>query len=264
MDVSPKKLKLAEGESASFEVTLTYNGTAPFDVWSHGSLTWKAGKTNVYTPISARPVQFSAPAGLHGVGTSGATEFDVSFGYTGDYAADVHGLVAPMTEDENVVDDPANDINVALGTGVGVTFHFVDIAPGTDYARFSLFDDSTDGDDDLDLYVFGPGGLVGASGSATSEEVVNLEAPAPGLYTVVVHGWETDGPDANYTLFSWLVGVDEGNMTASAPSAAVVGDVGHISVSWSGLAVDTSYLGVVTHRRNMKTLGRTTIAVDTN
>ena len=198
------------------------------------------------------------------MGTSGATEFDVSFGYTGDYAADVHGLVAPMTEDENVVDDPANDINVALGTGVGVTFHFVDIAPGTDYARFSLFDDSTDGDDDLDLYVFGPGGLVGASGSATSEEVVNLEAPAPGLYTVVVHGWETDGPDANYTLFSWLVGVDEGNMTASAPSAAVVGDVGHISVSWSGLAVDTSYLGVVTHRRNMKTLGRTTIAVDTN
>ena len=182
MDVSPKKLKLAEGESTSFEVTLTYNGTAPFDVWSHGSLTWKAGKTNVYTPISARPVQFSAPAGLHGVGTSGATEFDVSFGYTGDYAADVHGLVAPMTEDENVVDDPANDINVALGTGVGVTFHFVDIAPGTDYARFSLFDDSTDGDDDLDLYVFGPGGLVGASGSATSEEVVNLEAPAPGLY----------------------------------------------------------------------------------
>ena len=53
-------------------------------------------------------------------------------------------------------------------------------------------------------------------------------------------------------------------MTASAPSAAVFGDVGHILVSWSGLAVDTSYLGVVTHRRNMKTLGRTTIAVDTN
>ena len=84
-----------------------------------------------------------------------------------------------------------------------------------------LFDDFTDGNDDLDLYVFGPltAGFpnVGGSGSATSEEEVNLEGPTPGFYIVVVHGFETDGPDANYTLFSWLVGADEGNMTGPPP-----------------------------------------------
>ena len=44
-----------KARTATFEVTLTYNGTAPLDVWSHGSLTWKDGKTNVYTPINYHP-----------------------------------------------------------------------------------------------------------------------------------------------------------------------------------------------------------------
>ena len=51
----------------------------------------------------------------------------------------------------------------------------VAIPAGTTYARFSLFDDFTDGNDDLDMCVFNSANaLVGASGGGTSAEKVNL------------------------------------------------------------------------------------------
>lgn len=149
-----------------------------------------------------------------------------------------------------VVDDPADDISTALGTGVGVNFHDFTIPVGSDYARFSLFDDYTDGEDDLDLYVFGPAPSypqVGGSGSGTSAEQVDLVNPVPGDYIVVVHGWGTDGPDAEYTLFSWAFGPDAGNMTVTAPAAATLGTTGTVTVDWSDLVAGTKYLGAVSH-----------------
>jgi hypothetical protein len=164
-----------------------------------------------------------------------------------------------------VVDDPANDINVALGTGVGITVHDVVVPAGTEYARFSLFDDYTDGKDDMDLYVFDPNGdFAGGSGSGTSEEEVSIDEPSAGTYSVIVHGWQTDGPDANYTLFSWNIpAVDPGNMTvtSSAP-AAVLGETATISVGWTGLEAGTKYLGAVAY--NGGALGQTVIRVDTD
>ena len=131
--------------------------------------------------------------------------------------------------DGNVVDDPANDINIALGTGEGVTFEVVIVPAGTAHTRISLFDDYTDGNDDLDLYVFGPDSagfpFRGGSGSGTSAEQVDLAFPEPGVYLAVVHGWQTDGPDANYTLFDWSVSATPGgNLSVDgAPGAATLG-----------------------------------------
>ncbi|OLS29235.1 MAG: hypothetical protein HeimC2_00820, partial [Candidatus Heimdallarchaeota archaeon LC_2] len=44
---------------------------------------------------------------------------------------------------------PANNINVALGTGVGITVHQIIVAPGSVYARFNLFDAFVSGEPDL-------------------------------------------------------------------------------------------------------------------
>ena len=182
-----------------------------------------------------------------------SNSIEVGFGYDGAYAAGAHGLFAAATQDGNVVDDPANDINTALDTGVGVTFHEVVVPDGTAHTRFALFDDETDGNDDLDLYVFdGAGNFVDASGSGTSEESVNVPAPAPGTYTVVVHGWATDGPDANYTLFDWSIpsdpDADDGSLVVdAAPDAAVLGTTDTVEYSWSGLAADARYMGALSH-----------------
>ena len=95
---------------------------------------------------------------------------------------------------------------------------------------------------------WGPwGNWWGSSGGISSAEQVNLENPAPGIYTVVVHAFETDGPDANYTLFSWaLADVAEGNLQVSGPQPAT-GPSGTVTVSWSGLLPGRRYLGAVSY-----------------
>ena len=249
--VSPTELTLGEGKSATYDVTFKSTPSATTDSWAFGSLTWNDGSHKVRSPIAVRPTALAAPGEVSGAGTDGSLSFDITFGYTGEYTAGAHGLVPADMQPGNVVDDPANDINTALATGVGVTLHFVTIPADTEYARFSLFDDYTDGDDDLDLYIFGPDTAgfpqVGGSGSGTSEEEVNLAAPAPGIYIAVVHGWQTDGPDSNYTLFNWVFGPGVGNMTITAPTAATLGATESVKVDWTGLDEGTKYLGAVSH-----------------
>ena len=266
--VNPATLALATGESASYEVTLTSNGAAVLNQYTFGSLTWSHGPHHVTSPIAVKPVAIAAPAEVHGAGADGSLSFDITFGYTGDYTAAPHGLAMADMQEDTVVDDPADNINVALSTGVGVNLHFINIPAGSVYARFSLFDEYTDGQDDLDLYVFGPASAgypqVGGSGSGTSAEQVDLSNPAPGDYIVVVHGWGTDGPDATYTLFSWAFGPDEGNMTVTAPTAATLGATETITVDWTGLTAGTKYLGAVSHSDSSSLLGLTLVSVDTD
>jgi subtilisin family serine protease len=263
--VSPSKLKLRDGQSASYTVTITNDGSAALGEWAFGSLTWRGGGFDVYSPIAVRAFEFAAPAQIDGTGTTGSASFDVQFGYDGSYTAGNHGLVQAAETAGNVIDDPANDINTALASGVGVTFHAVNVPADTAFARFSLFDAFTDGADDLDLYVFGPGGgFVGGSGSGTSEEQVDVVLPAAGVYTVVVHGWQTHGPDSNYTLFDWSVPLATGGSLSidAAPTAATVGGTGTVDVSWSSLTAGKKYLGAVSHSGPAGLLGLTLVDVE--
>jgi hypothetical protein len=270
VSVSPDSLTLAPGESGSYTVTFVTTESATIGSWTFGFLTWTDGSRDVTSTLAVRPVQLAAPGEVSGTGIEGDTSFEVGFGYTGDYNVDAHGLFAAETQAGNVVDDPANDINTALGTGVGITVHAVEVPAGTAYARFSLFDDYTDGVDDLDLYVFtSEGAFVDGSGSGTSAEEVNIPSPAADTYLVVVHGWQTDGPDSNYTLFNWNVAedgsADDGSLAIdSAPASAVLGTTGTIVISWSGLAVDTKYLGAVSHADAGGVFGYTIVSVSTD
>ena len=246
--VSPTELTLGEGKSATYDVTFTTLPGAIMNDWTFGSLTWSSDSHNVRSPIAVRPTALAAPGEVLGTGTDGSLSFDIIFGYDGAYTAGAHGLVPADMQSGNVVDDPANDINTALGTGVGITWHEVHVPAGATYARFSLFDDYTDGNDDLDLYVWHPNGsFAGGSGSGTSAEEVNVLYPMEGTYFVVVHGWQTDGPDSNYTLFGWAFGPDAENMDITAPTAATLGATASVTVGWTGLDEGTKYLGAVSH-----------------
>jgi hypothetical protein len=248
-------------------VTITNVGAA-IGAWAFGSLTWSDGTHDVYSPIALRAFQIDAPAELSGSGIEGSLSFDVKFGYDGDYTAGVHGLAPADMQPDTVVDDPDNDFwDGALVTGVGITWHTLEVPADSAYARFSLFDDYTDGDDDLDLYVFDPDGYyAGGSGSPTSAEQVDIPFPMEGEYLIAVHGWQTDGPDANYTLFAWSFGLDDdrGNMTVTAPTAATLGAIETIDVDWAGLDAGTKYLGAVSHSDADGLLGLTLIHIDTD
>jgi subtilisin family serine protease len=262
--VDPMSLTLGKGESASYYVTFTGNASAVANAWTFGSLTWNHGPHHVVSPIALYPVAIAAPAEVHGSGTDGSLDFDVTFGYTGDYTAAPHGLEPALMTEGNVPDDPGDSF---APFGPGTTLHFITVPAGSAYARFSLFDDYTDGNDDLDLYVYYPSGAyAGGSGSGTSAEQVDVAFPPAGDYYVFVHGWGTDGPDANYTLFSWSFSATPGssNMTLTAPTAATLGATETITVDWFGLDGGTKYLGAVSHSDAIGLLDLTLIAIDTD
>jgi len=252
--ISPAEITLNPGETETFEVTLTRN-TAALNQYAFGNggfLIWNeqggAGRT-VRIPMVARPVALAAPVQVAGAGES--ISYGVVFGYDGAFSATARGLVAAQTTSTTVLDDPTNS-TCSLNSPNAYT-EVVPIAAGTTYARFSLFDEFTDGTDDLDMCVFNttdPAApvLVGGSGSGTSAEEVNLVNPAAGSYTVVVQGWQTDGPDAQFTLFKWLLGsTAAGNMTVTAPVAATTGGTGTITLDFTGLTAGTKYLGSVAY-----------------
>ena len=268
VDVEPTSLALAAGESASFTVTFTTLDGAAIDAHTEGALTWSDGVRSVRSPIVVRPVALAAPAEVFSTGEP--ISYEVGFGASGTFAADPVGLVAAEQIDGNVVDDPANDINTALDSGVGITIHEVTIPAGSTMARFSLFDDATDGADDLDLYVFNGDGsaFLGGSGSGTSAEQVDVDLGGPAAadvsFLVIVHGWQTDGPDSNYTLFAWgLPSTSAGNMTVTAPTEAVLGETAEVEIVIDPLAAAERYIGAIEYAVDGAPVGRTIVRVDT-
>ncbi|MDQ3178091.1 MAG: S8 family serine peptidase [Actinomycetota bacterium] len=277
--VAPSQLRLNPGQTKTFRVTFTANSGAVFDEYTFGKLTWKAPTiSKAESELVVRPVAISAPTEVTGTGVSGADEFDVTFGYDGPYAAGAHGMIPATKNDITVTDDPGNDIDGALacyyapsgGTEeeCGIKLVPFTVPAGTALTRVSTFDAFTDGNDDVDLYIFNPAGVnVGASGGGTAQEQVDIPTPQAGQWLAIVHGWETDGDHANLTMFNWSVpadpAVDNGSLKIeSASDSAAVGETATIKYSWTGLAADNKYLGAVSHNRGTEVLRLTTVAID--
>jgi hypothetical protein len=240
--VTPTALTLQPGETGAFTVTFTRT-TATLNAYVGGYLTWSDGVHSVRSPIVIRPVALAAPVQVSG-------SYSVKFGYNGPFTATARGLVPAVTSEHTVLDDPT-DSTCSLTSPNAVKIP-VTIPAGTTYTRYALFDDFTDGNDDLDMCVFQGTTLVGSSGSGTSAEEVNFvfATPTAGAIalTVVVQGWETDGPDANFTFFQWNLGTaNAGNMTVTAPATAVLGQTAQIELAFSGLTPGVKYLGSVAY-----------------
>lgn len=256
VDIVPNSLSLGPGESASFDITMSYE-SGPLDLWRFGSFTWRSPDHAVYSPIAVKPTSVVAPEEQESAGGTGSLNFDVEFGYSGGYAPGVHGLNLPLVIDGFVDNDPTK--TYSFRDTNGVTRHIISIPAGQLYARFALFDALTDGDDDLDLYVYYCGldgsscTRIGESGEQNSDERVDVLQPAEGLYAVHVHGFATDeiqgGPGANYQLVAWGIGIvdDKGNMSASGPSTVSAGTTGTVNVDWTGLISNTIYMGAISH-----------------
>jgi len=270
VDVSPSSLALGPGESAAFDVTLNYL-SGPLDLWRFGSLTFSSTARDVYSSIAVKPTSIFAPQEITSFGGTGTQSFDVEFGYSGGYSPGVHGLNLPLILDGFVDNDPTRTFS--FRTTNGVTSHTISVPADQLYLRFSLFDALTDGEDDLDMYVYycGADGTscskIGESGEPTSEEQFDVFRPAAGLYAVLVHGFETDqvsgGPGANYQLLGWAIGIndDKGNMNASGPAFVSAGATETVTIDWSNLTSNTIYLGGISHNTPQGISGLTIITI---
>ncbi len=243
--VTPNEITLLPGEWATYEVTITNNGGGAAGAWSFGSLQWKGDGYKAYSPIAVRGALFSAPPEITGTGTSGTASFDVQFGYSGDYAAAPHGLVA----DAPVIGDISQDPDQAYPSGDdGVGVDKIDfVVSGSALVRWSLV---IPGPDDIDLFLEDSGGnIIAASTNGGTDELIELVLPADDTYTMVVHGWSVPSQPLAYTLSFWDVSATPGGSLSvdSAPASAVIGTTGTIDISWSGLTGGVGYLGAVSH-----------------
>lgn len=262
VEVAPDRLTLGPGESAQFELTITPT-RAPSGEWRQGSLTWVSEDYRVASPIVAQAALLDAPAEVTGTGTSGSATFNVSFGYGGAYETLTHGLVAPTVTAGSVTADPTSDVRAALESGDGVATSRLVVEEGSVFARVAL----AGGADDLDLYVLGEDGSLAAKSTGVgSQELVDLTMPAAGTYTVVVHGSDVAGPEADYSLSEWVVGGESatGLDLVGSPAGAVENGRGVVSVAWSGAAAGEEMVGAVTHADAERTITVTAVRVDTS
>jgi subtilisin family serine protease len=283
--IDPSSLVLGTGETAQFTVTFVDRG-APRDDWTFGELAWTNATHRVASPIAVRPVTLRAAAEIFLRGRQGQSTLPVAFGYSGGYGATVHGLRRPTLDINGQVptgfvdDDASNAFDPAQIAGItcpstirGIAAHCITVPANTLYLRVALFDEFTDGADDLDLYLFRCGGnqctRLADSDGVTSDEQIDFFRPAAGTYVVVVHGFETDevagGPGANYSLFTWSFGAndDVGNLTVTAPVSVANGDRVDLDLSWSGLEPASRYFGAISHTTPSGLYGLTLVNVGT-
>ncbi len=268
VSVNPTSFNIASGGTQQYSVTITRTD-GPLNTFRFGSLTWSDGSHSVKSPIAVRPVAIAAPAQLNLTGTSGATSYGIKMGYNGNLAYAKRGLIPSQVFSGTVPDDPTSNFNTGNPAGnQGTTTHDIVVPAGTSIFRISMFDAETDGDDDIDLYLYRVNAdssltLVGTSGGGTSAEQIQLTNPAAATYRLFVHGWETDGPDANYSLHSWTLGTaDAGNMTVSGPGTATIGGTGTVELSWAGLDAGKKYLGQIRYNQDATTHATTIVRVD--
>lgn len=260
--VSPSSIRLKRGQTATYDVTITNVG-APIGEWRFGSLTWheKNGEYSVYSPIAVRGSLFDAPPEVSGKGTGGSLSFDVTFGYTGSYAAATHGLVPATVTSDNVVQDPDQDFD--RNDGYSNLHQFA--LSGAALFRIAMPPEATEPDADLDIFVYDPNGdLTATSTSGGTNELIDITSPMDGTWSVYVHGWSTPDGDSDYDMYSWVVSATPGGslILNSAPTSATLGATGTIDVGWTGATDGQWHLGAVSHTGDVGLMGLTLVDVD--
>ena len=259
VDVQPTSLMLNPGQTGTFTVTFTRT-TAPLNDYVGGQLTWTDGPHNVRIPMIIKPVALAAP--LEVSGDASGISYEVKTGYSGTLNFAARGLVPATTFAETVAQDPDQTFDPNDSTG---TIHENIIVPaGVKLFRVGIDEGFiTPSGTDLDVYVYNSGGTrVGQSSDGDSNEMVTFTDPPADTYTVYVHGVNTNGPSADFTLFSWQVtSADAGNMTVPGPATATIGGTVPVDLSFSGLVSGTWYLGQTVYNDGTNDIGTTIVNV---
>ena len=311
IEVTPDTLLLGANETLEFTVRFTSDGSR-LNEWLFGSLTWKNATHEVYSPFAVQSTFFQVPYELTGSGASGSVQIPVQFGYNGNYVVQTNGLHLPCKLPDNTPGDNicTNTTTSSVRNAFGKSYEFripairevkrfSFVVPNEDdlYMRIAMFDELTDGDDDLDIYLFYCNDLyaddptattacdedllyeVGYSNNdRTSNELIELDGfnLQPGTYLIDVHGYDTDdeigGPGAEFRLYVWSFGTTanvydannkELNITGN-PSVAVGGTAVNLTASWQNLT-DGLWLGGISHSEDgLTTQGLTVIEINNN
>ena len=261
--------------TASF--TIGPNGTQPWSVtfarsgaalntFATGSIKWTSGSHVVRMPVAIRPVAIAAPVEV--TGTASGISYSVKTGFApGPLNFAARGLVAGTETDATVAQDPDQSFDPADATG---TFSKSFVVPAGQSLLRTGIDEGfiTPSGTDLDVFLFrqgagpGPTVFVGQAADGDSNEMVTVNNPVADTYTVFVHGFATNGPSADFTLFEWVVPTTSaGNMNVPGPVPTTIGGTVPVNLTFTGLAAGTWYLGQVRYLDGATTVGSTIVNV---
>jgi hypothetical protein len=184
-------------------------------------------------------------------------------GYDGTLNAVARGLVPATATTFTLLQDPDATFVQADPTG---TFKKDVVVPAGGIFRAGIYEDAiTPTGTDLDLYVYLGTSLVGVSADGDSNEEVTLRVGAtPRTFSVYVHGWSTNGPSANVTLFDWVAPNAAGGMTvAPATATATTGGTVNYTATLGTLTPATRYFGAVDYDNGTARIGQTYVSVKT-
>jgi len=271
ISIQPNRLSLAANETAEFEITITNQSATNYE-WRFGSYSWNGNGAGVRSPVAVRPVILQTPDVLRVDGPTGSSVLPVQFGYNGSYNPQTTGLEpACVLPDSNPDDAICTNSNSAFvtedefpytlysdPTPPSVQRFFIKIEDDQELLRVRLFNEFTDGNDDLDVYVYycldgtscNIPNLRGDSKGETSDELVDIYRPASGTWVIDVHGFATESPaGTNFRLHTWSLERDNdaGNLIVDdAPSEVTFGSSADLELIWSDLPADI-YLGGISH-----------------
>ncbi|MGY0230181.1 S8 family peptidase [Longispora urticae] len=265
--VSPSRLALAPGKSATFTVKITWSG-AELGKYTFGALTWNdANGHSVRSPIAVRPLGLVSPGETPvGAGTDGSTTVDIKSGFTGTLTTTPAGLV-PAT---------VNTVNLKIGahkfdktkpaTSAFVGALEFNVPAGTTLSRFATFNADYAMGTDVDVFLYKKSGttltLVGESAGGSADESVTLFGSGTYVVYIDLFGGAVGATEVGIQHHSWIVGGTAGNLTVNTPSLPVVlAKPYSLTATWSGLEAGKRYLGALQYSDGKTALPVTIVSV---
>jgi hypothetical protein len=263
-EVTPKRLTLAPGESASY--TITFERTdAALDTWFYGSLTWSDVHAHhrVTSPIALRPTHFAAPDEITVTGKD-SVKLRAGVSWTGDLTAKA-ALYTGEKATGTLTGTDQSAFWESPHTNEAVVKHRIHVPEGAAFTRVAVTSADHLPGSDIDLYAFDTAGNhVGRWPGIRSDEHADLP---PGDYDVYVlqYGLPAGATSQQYTLWSWEVGQGTPAVTptvAPATQKVTAGDRTEVTVTWGSAATrGERYVGVVEFGDGSTVVGRTALAV---
>ncbi|MGH3370608.1 MAG: hypothetical protein ACRDPR_11455, partial [Nocardioidaceae bacterium] len=238
--VRPRSLRLAPGETRRFAVTIT-STEAELDTPAHGAVVWRGARHRARVPVVVVPRAVSADDSVSGSEPTGGVTVRGTAG-TGRLDLSMSGLTAAaplgLTLEPGAFDPgrPTDDLDTARFP--------VRVPTDTDSLRLQLEGHDAD---DLDLYLYREGDLVGSAEGSRADEVLTLLDPEPGAYDLFVHSAAAaNGSTTTAQLYRWVVRErDAGNVSFPRSLATSPGERFAVRLSWRQLDLTSRWLGVL-------------------
>ncbi|MFF3334889.1 S8 family serine peptidase [Streptomyces sp. NPDC002888] len=263
-EISPKKLVVPAGGSATYKVTFTRTDAAYGD-WSFGSVTWSDKTHKVRSAVALRATRLSAPTEITGTGATGSAVLTARAEWDGTLTTSVNGLYAGTVK-TGTLTGTAPDFDPSQSPlPTAVARSEVTVPEGTDLARIAILPSDFRADSDVDLWVLDKDGNLLSNPTGGNDEHFDLTEPGTYEVYVVQYALPQGVTSQPYTLHTWVIGKDTepdrpATMTPAEQRVSAGGPV-NSTVSWRDLPAGQTYLGLVEYGDGSRTVGSTPLTV---